>query len=171
MSMPGNGQTNGHREPAWVRMLRASLIVVGPGAGVRRWLLLGTVAGGVMGVGAAYLFRQFSRATIPDFLPWRLEAVVLLAAGSLALGIASWRLYRLVGRAWAGTRPEEIEQLCSLLERFSLSLLTQDGSDSSCCLRCAAYFEHDCSIGQVRGGCPYEKVRGASTGRGTEEVK
>ncbi|MBM3956630.1 MAG: YvcK family protein [Gemmatimonadetes bacterium] len=91
----------------WGRWQPALWIVVGAGAGVRRWLLLGFIGGGIMGVGGAYLFRYFSRATIPDFLPWRLEAVVLLAVGLAALGVASWRLYRLVGRARAGVRPEE----------------------------------------------------------------
>ena len=107
MSTPGNEPPNTPREPIWRWWRRALLILVGPGAGVRRWLLLGAIGGGVIGVGGAYVFRMYSRATIPDFLPWRFEGVFLLFMGFVALAIASWRLYRLVGRARAGTRPEE----------------------------------------------------------------
>jgi len=107
MSTHGSEPLNRPPEPLWRWWRRALLIIVGPGAGVRRWLLLGAIGGGVIGVGGAYVFRMYSRATIPDFLPWRFEGVFLLFMGFVALGIASWRLYRLVGRAKAGTRPEE----------------------------------------------------------------
>ena len=107
MKMSVDGPPGGARESVWRWWQRALLILVGPGTGLRRWLLLGAAGGGVGGVGAAYLFRYFSRATIPDFLPWRLEAILVLLLGFGAFGVAAWRLYRLVGRAMADTRPEE----------------------------------------------------------------
>jgi DNA-binding MarR family transcriptional regulator len=55
--------------------------------------------------------------------------------------------------------PEEIEQFSRLLERFSVSLLGMEPSGPGFCLRCAAYVEEGCPVGQVRGGCPYEKIR------------
>ncbi len=66
----------------------------------------------------------------------------------------------------ATLRPVEIEQLCQLLERLSVSLLTERSSGSVCCLRCAAYCESGCPIGRVGGGCPYEKVRGVRPDQG-----
>ena len=51
MSTPGNEPPNTPREPIWRWWRRALLILVGPGAGVRRWLLLGAIGGGVIGVG------------------------------------------------------------------------------------------------------------------------
>jgi DNA-binding MarR family transcriptional regulator len=53
-------------------------------------------------------------------------------------------------------RPEELDQLASLLERFSVSLLQRERSHRGYCLRCDAYIEADCPVGRVRGGCPYQ---------------
>lgn len=64
-------------------------------------------------------------------------------------------------RVLAKFRPEELEQLSGLLERFSLSLLERElavGGDGVC-LRCNAYVESGCAVGRLRGGCPYEKAR------------
>lgn len=57
-------------------------------------------------------------------------------------------------------RPEEIEQLGDLLERFAVTLLNLEQSVDKYCLRCSAYIEDGCPVGQIRGGCPYQKVRG-----------
>jgi DNA-binding MarR family transcriptional regulator len=54
---------------------------------------------------------------------------------------------------------EEIGQLATLLERFSVSLLQLATPDSDFCLRCAAYIESGCPVGDVRGGCPFERAR------------
>jgi len=56
-------------------------------------------------------------------------------------------------------RPEEIDQLAHLLERFSVLLIDQEQSDSTFCLRCAAYCEEHCPVGHVQGFCPYDKIR------------
>lgn len=58
-----------------------------------------------------------------------------------------------------GFKPAEIEQFSRLLERFSVSLLTQERSGDRFCLRCAGYIEDDCPVSQVHGGCRYQKVR------------
>jgi len=107
MSAAAKDLGKARREPVWRRWPRGLWVLATSGTGLRRWLLAGAAGGGTIGVGAAYLFRQFARVTIPDFLPWRLEAVVLIFVGSAVLVAAAWRLYRLVGRARAGTRPEE----------------------------------------------------------------
>ncbi len=63
---------------------------------------------------------------------------------------------------------EELEQLASLLERFSVALLAGDESNGFC-LRCAAYVASSCPVSRVRGGCPYLKARsahGAGAGAG-----
>lgn len=51
-------------------------------------------------------------------------------------------------------QPAEIEQLAGLLERFSLALLGLEPASDGACLRCAAYIEDGCLVGQIRGGCP-----------------
>jgi DNA-binding MarR family transcriptional regulator len=54
---------------------------------------------------------------------------------------------------------EELDLLTQLLERFSLRLLEQEASDDGLCLRCAAYCEDHCPVGEVTGGCPYVELR------------
>jgi len=56
-------------------------------------------------------------------------------------------------------QPAELEQLTSLLQRVSISLLEEQSMDGTC-LRCAAYLAEDCPVGDARGGCPYHKLRG-----------
>ena len=59
-----------------------------------------------------------------------------------------------------GFASEEIEQFSRVLERLSVALLKLDPFEHKYCLRCAAYIESDCPVGRLRGGCPYEKLRG-----------
>jgi DNA-binding MarR family transcriptional regulator len=56
-------------------------------------------------------------------------------------------------------QPEEVEQLATLLERFSVSLLQRERSRRGYCLRCDAYIAADCPVGHLRGGCPYQLAR------------
>ena len=65
--------------------------------------------------------------------------------------------------------PEELDQMALLLKRFSLSLIRQEVSDDGLCLRCAAYWEKYCPVGQIHGGCPYQDFRGTQTGEGAAE--
>lgn len=59
---------------------------------------------------------------------------------------------------------KEILQLSDLLERFSVSLLALERPGRGFCLRCDAYIQNDCSIGKVRGGCPYQMARALRSG-------
>jgi len=55
----------------------------------------------------------------------------------------------------------ELSQLTKLLERFSIALLSAEGDREGLCLRCSAYFDEQCPIQHIHGGCPYQKaVRG-----------
>jgi DNA-binding MarR family transcriptional regulator len=65
-----------------------------------------------------------------------------------------------------GFKLAEIEQFTELLERFSVSLLAQEPSGDTFCLRCAGYIEADCPVGRVHGACRYQKVRSAHWGGG-----
>ena len=56
-------------------------------------------------------------------------------------------------------RPEEIDQLAHLMEKFSVLLFEQEKTEDGYCLRCAAYCEEHCPVGHVMGSCPYEKIR------------
>jgi DNA-binding MarR family transcriptional regulator len=55
--------------------------------------------------------------------------------------------------------PEEVDQMCNLIERFSVSLLRRERTHRGFCLRCAAYIETGCPVGHVRGVCPYDRAR------------
>lgn len=57
-------------------------------------------------------------------------------------------------------KPAEIARLIELLERFSVSLLSQEPQGDRFCLRCAGYIEDDCPIRQVHGGCRYQRILG-----------
>jgi DNA-binding MarR family transcriptional regulator len=64
---------------------------------------------------------------------------------------------------------QELRTFARLLERFTLSLIEQEETDSGLCLYCAAYCIKKCPVGRVRGGCPFERLReshgsGASAG-------
>ena len=58
-------------------------------------------------------------------------------------------------------RPDEIETLSDLLERFSVSLLDRERTGRGYCLRCGAYIEDECPVGRIRGGCPHLKAGAA----------
>jgi DNA-binding MarR family transcriptional regulator len=70
------------------------------------------------------------------------------------------RLAPILGRF----KPEEVESLTELLERFAVSLLEQEEGDNEFCLHCAGYLTEGCSVGLTRGGCPHEKGRTGITG-------
>jgi DNA-binding MarR family transcriptional regulator len=68
----------------------------------------------------------------------------------------------------AAFRPEELESLADLMERFAVELLDREKPGGDPCLRCSAYIVDACLVGRARGGCPYEKVqryRGPREGR------
>jgi len=65
--------------------------------------------------------------------------------------------------------PEEIEQFSDLLERFSVSMLDLEQPGRGFCLRCAMYIESNCPIGQVLGGCPYDKPHGERRNEGVDQ--
>jgi DNA-binding MarR family transcriptional regulator len=56
-------------------------------------------------------------------------------------------------------RPEEIDEMSSLLERFSMRLYEVEESSSGLCLRCAAYVEDHCPVAHYHDNCPYQKMR------------
>lgn len=60
---------------------------------------------------------------------------------------------------------EELESLSDLLRRFSVSLFELEAPRDGSCLRCAAYIESNCPVGQIRGGCPYQMGRDARSAR------
>lgn len=62
---------------------------------------------------------------------------------------------------------EEISRFVRLLQRFSIQLYQSEKPDNGACLRCSAYIEDHCPVGQVRGGCPYQDARSD----GTREVE
>jgi DNA-binding MarR family transcriptional regulator len=55
--------------------------------------------------------------------------------------------------------PKEIDHLIELLERFAVELYTREHAESGSCLWCGAYFEDDCAIARIRGGCPYQEIQ------------
>jgi DNA-binding MarR family transcriptional regulator len=68
---------------------------------------------------------------------------------------------------------DEVDRLAELLERFAVQLFAQERSEDGTCLRCAAYCQVGCPIGEVLGRCPYDTIRSRNRGRKTvanEEV-
>ena len=61
----------------------------------------------------------------------------------------------------------EIDHLAELLERFSVLLFEQEKAEHSFCLRCAAYCQVGCPIGEVLGDCPYDRIRSRARDRRT----
>ena len=56
---------------------------------------------------------------------------------------------------------EDLKQLAGLLERFSLSLIRHENSSAELCLRCAAYCQERCPVGELLGRCPCERMLGS----------
>jgi DNA-binding MarR family transcriptional regulator len=59
----------------------------------------------------------------------------------------------------------EIDRLSDLLERFSVLLFEQEKGGDGFCLRCAAYCQVGCPIGDIFGHCPYDTIRSRRRGR------
>jgi DNA-binding MarR family transcriptional regulator len=59
----------------------------------------------------------------------------------------------------------EIDRLSDLLERFSVLLFEQEKGGDGFCLRCAAYCQVGCPIGEIFGHCPYDTIRSRPRGR------
>jgi len=96
------------RRPTRLEILKQLLLLmVAPGAGIRRWLLLGAAGGVIFGIGIEYLIRYYTTLRPPQILPWNLEGVVLIALAFIMTGIASWRLTERIGKGTASRLPDE----------------------------------------------------------------
>lgn len=105
---PSTGAYADRPRPSRFEVLRQLfLLMVAPGAGIRRWLLLGAVGGVVLGLGIDYLIRSYTSIRPPNFLPWNLEGFVMVAIAVAMAGIASWRLTAQIGKGTAARLPEE----------------------------------------------------------------
>lgn len=81
-------------------------------------------------------------------------------------GLKAERLHRVLEQFSS----DELDRMTRLLERFSVSLLDTDQAGNESCLRCDAYIEEACRIGQIRGGCPYLNAYGSNTGGRAPQV-
>jgi DNA-binding MarR family transcriptional regulator len=61
--------------------------------------------------------------------------------------------------------PEELRQLVSLMERFSVSLLERETPEAGFCARCCGYVDAGCPVDWLLGDCAFRKLRGSSDGR------
>jgi DNA-binding MarR family transcriptional regulator len=76
-----------------------------------------------------------------------------------------------LGPVLEGFNAEELDRLTLLIKRFSLRLIKQEVSGGGLCLRCAAYCELGCPVGEIHGGCPYQQLVGERVREGaTKEV-
>ena len=66
---------------------------------------------------------------------------------------------RQMTRAVAAIEQSDVEQFASFLERFSVAFYRSSPAKQGFCLRCAAHVEDHCPVGQVFGGCPYQRLR------------
>ena len=77
--------------------------------------------------------------------------------------------FSLLGRVLEQFSSEELDRMTRLLERFSISLLDTEQAGNGSCLRCGAYIEESCRVGETRGGCPYQQACGSRTADGTPQ--
>ena len=69
------------------------------GLGVKRWLLVGSAGVGVCSVGLAFVIKNIFDLSLPNFLPWYFEGVVIAVAGVTVILLAAYGLYRSIGPA------------------------------------------------------------------------
>jgi len=62
---------------------------------------------------------------------------------------------------------EELTDLVSLLQRFSIALIRTESADEGLCLRCSAYFDDSCPVQHLHDGCPYQKIVASKRGTAT----
>jgi DNA-binding MarR family transcriptional regulator len=55
-------------------------------------------------------------------------------------------------------RPEELAQLTSLMQRFSISLLERETPEAGFCARCCGYVEAGCPVEWLLGDCAFRKL-------------
>ena len=67
------------------------------GLGVKRWLLVGSAGVGVCSVGLAFVIKNIFDLSLPNFLPWYFEGVVIAVAGVTVILLAAYGLYRSIG--------------------------------------------------------------------------
>jgi DNA-binding MarR family transcriptional regulator len=65
---------------------------------------------------------------------------------------------------------EEIDHLCCLLERVCTGLVEEEQPVSGRCLRCSGYYEKNCAIGLIQGGCALEECEARASGRSSGEA-
>jgi len=58
-----------------------------------------------------------------------------------------------------GLGAEEADRLCDLLERVCLELVPRESAPAAPCLRCAGYYQADCSVGRVAEQCALDRSR------------
>ena len=60
---------------------------------------------------------------------------------------------------------DELIRLTGSLRQFSLALIEAETSVEGICLRCSAYYDEECPVGPLRGGCPYRAASETTTVR------
>ena len=97
--MDGRPTSNGVPQNGGARRSRAALLskLFYLGLGVKRWLLVGAIGISVCSLGLAVVLKNLFALTLPDFLPWYLEGVLVAAAGVMLILLGVYGLYRSVG--------------------------------------------------------------------------
>ena len=67
------------------------------GLGVKRWLLTGAIGVGISAVGLAFVIKNLFDLSLPEFLPWYFEGVLIAALGVAFVLAAAYGLYRSIG--------------------------------------------------------------------------
>ena len=67
------------------------------GLGVKRWLLVGSAGVGICSIGLAFVIKNVLDISLPQFLPWYLEGVLIAMGGIAMVLLAIYGLYRSIG--------------------------------------------------------------------------
>ncbi len=78
-----------------------------PGTGIRRWLLMGGIGGLVFAIGVGYTVRFYSSVGIPNFLPGIGEAILFLSLSLILVVASATKLMTLVSTAKVASLPDE----------------------------------------------------------------
>jgi len=68
-----------------------------------------------------------------------------------------------------GLGSARVAELCELLERVSVDLLTREADPTGACLRCSSYYQVDCPVESIHNGCPVGQETRVVTARERDE--
>ena len=99
-----NHDKSPRRPGIWARRRQRVGRLLQFGVGLKRSAVIGAIGVAIWSIGFAWLIRQFSDLTFPNFLPWHLEGFLLLVLGSGSILAALYGFYRKLSPVLLGSQ-------------------------------------------------------------------